>query len=157
MENPMNAKIKTLKILSFITAGFIIIQIASCGFILYPERRGRGPQVGRIDPGVAILDAILLLPGILPGIIAFAVDFSTGAIYVSSAGDSVSLPDEEVVNHASTNIDVAALERILSKKTGKPIHIDPERITVLRVNDPEFIKQHFVKAEASGNPIFRKG
>src|SRR5215472_17337813 len=52
----------------------------SCGTILYPERRGqpRGP----LDPGVVVLDAIGLLFFIIPGVIAFAVDFSTGAIYL---------------------------------------------------------------------------
>ena len=54
--------------------------ITSCGTIIYPERRGT--KSGRIDPGVAILDGLGLLLFIIPGVIAFAVDFSTGCIYI---------------------------------------------------------------------------
>jgi hypothetical protein len=47
---------------------------------MYPERRGQ--TGGRIDPGVAILDGVGLLVFIIPGLIAYGVDFSTGAIYL---------------------------------------------------------------------------
>ena len=54
--------------------------LSGCGTILYPNRRGQSR--GRIDVGVALLDALGLLFFIIPGVIAFAVDFSTGAIYL---------------------------------------------------------------------------
>lgn len=53
---------------------------SGCGTILYPERRGQ--PAGRIDWGVVALDAVGLLFFFVPGVIAFAVDFSTGAIYL---------------------------------------------------------------------------
>lgn len=34
-----------------------------------------------IDPGIAVLDGLGLLLFIVPGVIAFAVDFTTGTIY----------------------------------------------------------------------------
>jgi hypothetical protein len=52
-----------------------------CGTIMYPGRRGQ--TGGRLDVGVVILDAVGLLFFILPGVIAFAVDFSDGTIYLS--------------------------------------------------------------------------
>jgi hypothetical protein len=52
----------------------------ACGTILYPERRGQ--RGGRIDPAVAVMDGIGLLLFLIPGVIAFAVDFGTGAIYL---------------------------------------------------------------------------
>ncbi len=55
-------------------------QALGCGTILYPERRGQ--TSGRIDPSVAILDGIGLLLFLIPGLVAFAVDFGTGAIYL---------------------------------------------------------------------------
>jgi hypothetical protein len=56
-----------------------MLNTASCGYLIYPERQGlRGD---RIDGTVVALDAIGLLL-ILPGIIAFAVDLSTGCIYL---------------------------------------------------------------------------
>src|SRR3954447_22013014 len=54
--------------------------LASCGTLLYPERRGQ--PAGRLDVGVVALDGIGLLVFLVPGIISFAVDFATGAIYL---------------------------------------------------------------------------
>ena len=42
---------------------------------------GRGQTGGQIDKEAAILDGIGLLLFIIPGLIAYAVYFSTGAIY----------------------------------------------------------------------------
>lgn len=54
--------------------------LAGCAAILHPERQGNPP--GRIDVGPLILDILWFIPGIVPGIIAIAVDFGTGAIYL---------------------------------------------------------------------------
>jgi hypothetical protein len=56
----------------------LIIQLAGCGTIIYPERRGQ--TGGRIDVGIVILDAVGLFFFIIPGLIAFGVDFTTGAL-----------------------------------------------------------------------------
>jgi hypothetical protein len=53
---------------------------SSCGYFLHPERRGQ--QSGRIDSATMVMDLLWLLPGIVPGVIALVVDFSSGAIYV---------------------------------------------------------------------------
>ena len=55
--------------------------VAGCGMILHPERRNQPPG-GDMDWGVFALDAVGLLLFFIPGVIAFAVDFSTGAIYL---------------------------------------------------------------------------
>lgn len=69
-----------LKFCSLVILVCMALQIAACGTLLYPERRGQ--KMGHIDAGIAVLDGIGLLIGIIPGVIAFAVDFSTGAIYL---------------------------------------------------------------------------
>jgi hypothetical protein len=51
-----------------------------CGTILYPERRYQ-PH-GDLDLTVVALDTLGLLLFFIPGVIAFAVDFTTGAIYL---------------------------------------------------------------------------
>jgi len=51
-----------------------------CGTILYPDRRGQ--RAGEVDVGIVLLDAVGLLFFFVPGVVAFAVDFSTGAIYL---------------------------------------------------------------------------
>ncbi len=55
-------------------------QLVGCGTLLYPERRGQ--PAGKYDTDIVLLDAAGLLVGIVPGVIAFAVDLTTGAIYL---------------------------------------------------------------------------
>ncbi len=45
---------------------------ASCGYMLHPERRGAHSQ--RLDPFTVTLDCLLLLPGVIPGVVALIVD-----------------------------------------------------------------------------------
>ena len=59
--------------------------LTGCGTIFYPERRGNSTH---LDPGVAILDGIGLLFFLIPGVVAYAVDFTTGCIYMSGSGGS---------------------------------------------------------------------
>ena len=53
---------------------------AGCGYLLHPERRGN--DGGTIDGGSLIMDLLWLLPGVVPGVVALVVDFSSGAVYV---------------------------------------------------------------------------
>jgi len=64
----------------------LLMNLTACGYFLYPERKGQ--QGGRVDPVVVILDGAALLFGILPGIVAFAVDFTNGTIYLPPGGSS---------------------------------------------------------------------
>jgi len=50
---------------------------------LSPERRDR-PINGRIEPLVTILNGAGILVGVVLGVIAFAVDFITGTIYLTN-------------------------------------------------------------------------
>ncbi|ART78996.1 hypothetical protein [Oceanisphaera avium] len=68
------------KSLSLILAAALTSQLVGCGTVFYPERKGQ--QSGSIDPVVAIANGVGLLFFILPGVLAFAIDFSNGAIYL---------------------------------------------------------------------------
>lgn len=59
---------------------FTLLIQTGCGTLIYPERRGQ--RSGNIDPAIAILDGVGLLLFVIPGLIAFAIDFATGAIYL---------------------------------------------------------------------------
>lgn len=63
-----------------------LIAASGCGYILYPERQGQSGS--RIDPVVAAMDAGLLLLYVVPGLVAFAVDFTNGTIYIPPGGES---------------------------------------------------------------------
>ena len=71
---------KLMKTLYVLVMVVLIVQLAGCGIILYPERKGQ--RGGRIDAGVAVLDGIGLLVFLVPGVIAYAVDFYSGTIYL---------------------------------------------------------------------------
>ena len=99
---------------------------ASCGTILYPERRGQ-PH-GRLDLGVVALDGICLVLFLVPGIIAFAVDFATGAIYLPPepvyGGPMFSKAPHEIrVDPAE--LTTRKVEEIVREQTGKKINLEP--------------------------------
>ena len=58
----------------------VAVSNSGCGTILFKERRGQ--ESGRVDPNVVLMDAFWLIFFIVPGLIAFGVDLSTGAIYL---------------------------------------------------------------------------
>lgn len=104
----------TYKILVGTVATSLLVQLTACGTILHPERKGQ--KSGQIDPAIAVFDAIGLLFFFLPGVIAFAVDFSNGTIYLPGGRHS-SLSDEELKRAAPHGkLDQAALVEILRSK-----------------------------------------
>lgn len=111
----------------------LIVSSSACGTILYPERRGQ--RGGRIDAGVAVLDAVGLLFFIIPGVIAFAVDFSNGTIYLPNGkkGFLGGGPPEKV-RFDPRGDEKAAVERIVRERTGVAVSLDrdPVRVTELR-------------------------
>jgi len=68
-----------------IVAG-LMLSLTGCGTLFYPERKGQ--LQGRVDPGVAVADGLGLLLFIVPGVIAYAVDFSNDTIYLPDSHDS---------------------------------------------------------------------
>jgi hypothetical protein len=120
------------------------LQLSACGTILYPERRNQ--DVGRIDVGVALLDGIWLLFGIIPGVIAFAVDFSTGAIYLPAskvqAGEKYS-----VVYFDPQEASPQTLERLISRETGQDFSFRDERLELSRLRGTEELPVYFARAD----------
>lgn len=98
-------------------------QVTSCGLLLHPERKGL--TGGRIDAGVAILDAVGLLFYVIPGVVAFAVDFTYGTIYLphtrADAGDNNN--DMRVVHTGRHDLTVAQAQQIVSKELNEPIDL----------------------------------
>lgn len=98
-----------------VVAALLVTQLTACGTLLYPERRGQ--STGRIDVGVAALDAIGLLFFFVPGIVAFGVDFITGAIYLPGGRVATLSPDElDKIKQGQNNIDVKALQKVLAQR-----------------------------------------
>src|SRR5699024_221691 len=94
---------------------WLVLELAVCGTIIYPERRGQASC--KIDPAVVIMDGIGLLFWAIPGLVAFAVDFATGAIYSPSGRFSVA---PEVLKPATNDagaIDTVHLPEIINPQT----------------------------------------
>jgi hypothetical protein len=132
------------RLLASMLAAAVALNSVSCGTLLHPERRGQ--PAGRLDPAIVLLDAAGLLLFLIPGIIAFAVDFSTGAIYLppeynwtseGSAGNS----SEEVrrgnlvkVQLATEELTREEIEEAVRKKTGRIVELEPGRYRASRLS-----------------------
>ncbi|WP_353249727.1 polyribonucleotide nucleotidyltransferase [Salinisphaera sp. T31B1] len=103
-----------------------LIGTTACGVVLYPERKGQ--IEGRIDPAIAILDAVGLLFFIVPGVIAFAVDFATGAIYLpgGSGYTTLDMDDARVIRLDPKHMSAPDIERAIREQTGQRLSLgDP--------------------------------
>ena len=67
-----------------IAAGLLCLpltfSLSGCGSLMFAERNGQDP--GRLDPNIVLLDGLGLILFIVPGLVAYGVDFATGAIYL---------------------------------------------------------------------------
>ena len=126
MTGRMIRKIATTTVLA------TVVSSTGCGHFLYPERRGNSSDV---DGGTLVMDLLWLLPGIIPGVVALIVDFSSGAIYTRGGGHAavrmsrdgrvaVRLPDSPKPAQLEFRL-VTADHRVLAKKTalvGPTVH-----------------------------------
>lgn len=115
----------------------IMLWTTSCGTILYPERRGQ--PVGKIDVGVAVLDGIGLLVFLVPGVIAFAVDFATGAIYLPPSSSSQleinpsNLQDAKIIKTGPRALTRFEIETLVKEEIRQEIDLASPQTRVARV------------------------
>ena len=128
----------------------LVLQLAGCGTIIYPERRGQAH--GQIDPGIAVLDALGLLLFIIPGVIAFAVDFSTGAIYLQPGQKPKTLSVEKVavIQVSPAELHESTICRIVEENTGCSEISSLRGAKVVTLNGVEEIGKKIEEAEKSG-------
>lgn len=105
----------------------LLTQLTACGTLFFPDRRGQ--IEGRIDPMVAGLNAIGILFYVIPGLIAFGIDFATGAIYLPGGLTSqVDPQDMQNVVDADGKIDAAKLKALIEVQTGHSLPLDDPRL-----------------------------
>jgi hypothetical protein len=121
----MKFRKRVIRYRTLLLAVLFFLQVAGCGTVMYPERRGQ--RSGRIDVGIAVLDGLGLLLFIIPGVIAFAVDFSTGAIYLPSGKSKTARGmknrDLAVINMSPNDLNIAKLDEIVSAYTGEEVNL----------------------------------
>ncbi|PSJ46980.1 hypothetical protein C7I36_03520 [Zobellella taiwanensis] len=126
------------KSLALVLAGVITTQLAACGTVFYPERKGQ--ISGRIDPVVAIANGIGLLFFIVPGVVAFAVDFSNGTIY---------LPGGRAEQHPDLNPDT--LNAHLYAATGTRVDWQQDEVLVEQLHSVDEARLLVASLSRSGD------
>jgi hypothetical protein len=135
MNNPKKSPASIVASLLIVT---MAINLASCGTILHPERRNQ-PASGNIDAGIAVLDGIGLLFFIVPGVIAFAVDFSNNSIYLPR-GHAKSKYSEIQIDK---KLDEATIENIIHAETGKTIDLHQSSVGIIRLDSAADLASKF--------------
>ena len=98
----------------------ILTNFAACGTILHPERKGQTGAGQQLDVSIVLLDGIGLIFFLVPGVIAYAVDFTNGTIYLPGRGyRKSSIEDFNKENMVAVNV---GKENLNSKKINEVIH-----------------------------------
>ena len=93
----------------------LLTSLTGCGTVLYPERIGQ--RNGHLDSRIVILDGLGLILGVVPGVVAFIIDFANGTIYLPK-GQQATLNNDELKAIATLDgkINIKILSDIMQKK-----------------------------------------
>jgi len=100
--------------------GLLLLQLAACGTLIYPERRGQSK--GELDPLIVVLDAVGILFFIIPGVASFIIDFNTGAIYLPPGQRSQQRVDKIREGFKGARVDAGS-------DGSMTMHLDPQQLT----------------------------
>lgn len=115
----------------------LLVQLG-CGTVFYPERRGQ--RAGAIDIKIAVADGIGLLFFVIPGVIAYAVDFSTGAIYLPGGRRSSIAGEGVIVVRTDPNqLNDRTIAQAISAATGIA-HPDVAHARSMRLHGTENLR-----------------
>ena len=114
------------RILGALLAASLLAQASGCGTLLHPERRGQ--LNGQIDPVIAALNGVGILFFVVPGLIAFAIDFTTGAIYLPEGRYSLAPERLQEALGADGQLDHARLRDLLREDLARDLPLDDPRL-----------------------------
>ncbi len=113
--------------------------LSSCGTILYPDRVNQENR-GNFDPVVIILDAVGLFFFLIPGVVAFAVDFGTGAIFLPEGhepGDKERTIFDDLSMHTPQirgKLSQRDIEHVVSQAAGVAIDLSRDDVRVVQLD-----------------------
>lgn len=142
-------KDKLQKLLNMTITVALVFQLAGCGTLMYPERRGQ--VAGRLDVGVVVLDAIGLLFFLIPGVIAFAVDFSNGCIYLPTHPKVITTADLKVIRFDPKHTTLAQIEKIIKDQTGYAVKFSQANLRISRLQSSKDVVVNFAEADTQDN------
>ncbi|WP_437192343.1 hypothetical protein [Planctomicrobium sp. SH527] len=115
-----------------------------CGTLLYPERRGQ--PAGRLDWGIVLLNGLGLLFLFIPGVIAFAIDFSNGTIYLPPEGaecqtSTSPIPKSKAklrtVSVRRDQLTPAGIQKVILAETGLSISLNDDNVMTREIDSVE--------------------
>ncbi len=135
---------KLMNTLHVLLCAVLIFQLVGCGTILYPERRGQ--KAGHVDVGVALLDGLGLLLFLIPGVIAFAVDFSNGTIYLpGTSRSSLDLNNIKQVKFDPKHSSLASIERTIKRETGYDVKLYQNNMKISKLKSVDDMMVRFAE------------
>lgn len=120
----MRLKIAKTFVIAALTA--LTLQLTACGTLLHPEREGQ--RGGRIDPGIAVLDGVGLLFFLIPGVIAFAVDFTNGTIYLPGGGYAAAGSSGMDVVKVKGKLTNKKIQQVILEETGRRVDLSKSEV-----------------------------
>jgi hypothetical protein len=122
-----------------VLASSLGVHLSGCGLLLYPERRGQ--PLGRLDWTVVALDTIGLCFFFVPGLIAFAVDFATGTLFLPEGGVAANTAGEHPalvsLSIPPDQLSLQAIEKAVSDYTQQPIRLQDGQYEIHTLEDIE--------------------
>lgn len=110
-----------------------------CGTVLHPERRHRSHS-GQIDWKIAAMNGLGLVLFFVPGVIAFAVDFYTGAIYLpaghASSGQGTLQPGGRALAAQATAATSGPTDRVAPFGPDRSPQVAWQRLGLKRIEVP---------------------
>ncbi len=121
---------KMKKLAAALAISATLAHTAGCGVLLHPERQGQ--KGGDIDVNIAVLDGIGLFFFLVPGLVAFAVDFYQGTIFLPGtySGSTESGLEEIQITGPVTE---EAIEQALKEKLGQDIDISSPNVQAIQI------------------------
>ncbi|MFC1752982.1 hypothetical protein ACFL96_06260 [Thermoproteota archaeon] len=140
----------TKKILHLFICLILVVQLTGCGTLIHPERKGQ--KSGDIDTQIAILDGLGLLLFIIPGVIAFAVDFSNGTIYLpGTQKGSIDMKDVKQVKFDPNDYTKETIEKIVKEETGCEVDLMQDGIEISELESLDEMKVRFAEISKNRN------
>ena len=116
----------------------ILLFCAGCGTLFFSHRIGK-PQSKVIDKRVFYSNCFLCLCGVIPGVVAFILDYENGTLYYTEAellpDDLFGMKERGTMKKAALpELNVESAAAVLSKAIGKEISPELMRISLRKNN-----------------------
>lgn len=125
------------KLLSSLLILALATQLTSCGYLLYKDRRGQKAS-SELDWPIVGLDAIGLLFFVLPGAIAFAIDFTSGTIYLPNGKGAAKkfsdLENATKIKLSANDFNQEKIAALIKERTNVDFSFSDPKLQIQRVN-----------------------